>query len=126
MSPCSFSLSRETKSPTGDESFLHPQATYRESSTLFFLQVLPFLLLFFFSLPRLIPPEIGHRRSKSTGNDRFRVVTGRKQPQLAIPPDSGQSTYRSAGRPVRTAHTRWYDLISRTLGGSPTNQFDLD
>ncbi|RZS12036.1 hypothetical protein BHM03_00043429, partial [Ensete ventricosum] len=62
-----------------------------------------------FSLPRLIPSEIGCRRSKAT------VVTGRKQPQLAIPPSSGRSAYRSAGGPVHTAHTGRYDLKSLTL-----------
>ncbi|RZR97821.1 hypothetical protein BHM03_00027069 [Ensete ventricosum] len=36
---------------------------------------------------------------------RFRVVTGRKQPQSAVTPDSGRSRYRSAGEPIRTA---WY------------------
>ncbi|RWW19983.1 hypothetical protein GW17_00015930 [Ensete ventricosum] len=32
--------------------------------------------------------------------DRFRVVTGRKQPQSAVPPGSRWPTYRSAGGPV--------------------------
>ncbi|RWW24471.1 hypothetical protein GW17_00011239 [Ensete ventricosum] len=43
------------------------------------------------------------RRSKSIVTGRFRVVTGRKQPQSAVPPGSGRSAYWSTGRPVCTA-----------------------
>ncbi|RWW00287.1 hypothetical protein BHE74_00041716 [Ensete ventricosum] len=57
-----------------------------------------FLSLFFFSLFFFLPPSavtarIGRRQSKLTITGRFRVVTGRKQPQSMVPPGSGQSAY---------------------------------
>ncbi|RZS13484.1 hypothetical protein BHM03_00045078 [Ensete ventricosum] len=80
----------------------------------------------FFLVPWPIPPEIDHpttiddgqnqplpldnsrRRSKSTVTDRFRVVTGRKQPQSMVPPSNEWFAYRSAGEPVRTGGTHQY------------------
>ncbi|RWW47096.1 hypothetical protein BHE74_00046934 [Ensete ventricosum] len=56
-----------------------------------------------FSLPRLIPLEIGRRWSKSTIIGQFWVTMGRKQPQSAVLPDSGRSAYWSTGGPVCTA-----------------------
>ncbi|RZR90368.1 hypothetical protein BHM03_00018262 [Ensete ventricosum] len=60
-----------------------------------------------FSVPRLISPVIDRRRSKSAADYRNQSVTGRKQPQLVVPPDSGRSAYRSVGGSVCTAHTGW-------------------
>ncbi|RZR86906.1 hypothetical protein BHM03_00014205 [Ensete ventricosum] len=74
-----------------------------------------------FSLLRLIPPKIansrnrplppdsGRQRSKSIVTGRFQVVTRWKQPQSAIQPGSGLSAYRSAGKPVHTAHYNGID-----------------
>ncbi|RWW11261.1 hypothetical protein GW17_00025140 [Ensete ventricosum] len=45
---------------------------------------------------RSLPPDNNRRRSKSTVIDRFQVVTGRKQPQSMVPPDSEWSAYRLA------------------------------
>ncbi|RWW80602.1 hypothetical protein BHE74_00011039 [Ensete ventricosum] len=70
-----------------------------------------FSLVFF--LPRMIPPKIDRPWSKSTVTDRFRVVTERKQSQSAIPPDSGQSVFRSAGELVRTVQFETSNLASQ-------------
>ncbi|RWW38236.1 hypothetical protein BHE74_00056545 [Ensete ventricosum] len=51
---------------------------------------------------RLLQPYNCRQRLKLILTDRFRVVTGWKQPQLAVPPDSGRSAYRSAGELVPT------------------------
>ncbi|RWW35224.1 hypothetical protein BHE74_00059872 [Ensete ventricosum] len=76
------------------------------------LQVLSFLL------PRLIPPEIDQRQSNSIVTGRFRVVTGRKQPNSAKSPGSGRFAYRSAGRPVCTARYGCYPSVLKTLSNT--------
>ncbi|RWV94610.1 hypothetical protein GW17_00042838 [Ensete ventricosum] len=59
---------------------------------------------------RLIPPDSGQRRSKSTIIDLFRAVMGRKQPHIAryeaasrVSPGSERSMYQSAEGPVHIA-----------------------
>ncbi|RRT45270.1 hypothetical protein B296_00055239 [Ensete ventricosum] len=49
---------------------------------------------------RPLPFDSDRRRSKSIVTGRFRVVTGWKQPQLAVSPGTGRSAYWSTGRPV--------------------------
>ncbi|RWV93963.1 hypothetical protein GW17_00043540 [Ensete ventricosum] len=86
MSPLSFSPFGEKKSPAGNGSFL-PAADdgSGEQCPLFFLQVLPFLLLFFslffFLLPsadtarnQLPPIEIDRYHPTATGDDRNRPL----------------------------------------------------
>ncbi|RRT38405.1 hypothetical protein B296_00047980 [Ensete ventricosum] len=75
------------------------------------LQVLPLLPL----LPWLIPPGYRRRRLKSIVIDRFRVVTGRKQPQSTVLPGSGQSVHQSVSGLVQTARTGWYRSKRQTL-----------
>ncbi|RZS14682.1 hypothetical protein BHM03_00046402 [Ensete ventricosum] len=57
---------------------------------------------------RPLPFDSDRRRSKSIVTGRFRVVTGRKQPQSTVPPGSGRSAYWSTGRPVCTAQYGQY------------------
>ncbi|RZS22679.1 hypothetical protein BHM03_00055487 [Ensete ventricosum] len=90
------------KSPMGDGSrgrfFTRRRRIERTKSN----AVSRFFFSLFFFLPLSVdtdqnrPPtiEIDRRRSKSTVTDRFRVVTGRKQPQSTAAPGSGRSTYR--------------------------------
>ncbi|RWW73100.1 hypothetical protein BHE74_00019049, partial [Ensete ventricosum] len=64
-----FSSRGEKKSPAGKEIACGRQIARAK-------RTLGISLSSSFSLPRLIPPEIGQRRSKSTVTNRFRVVTG--------------------------------------------------
>ncbi|RZS21903.1 hypothetical protein BHM03_00054605 [Ensete ventricosum] len=87
-----FSLSGEKKSPAGEEIACGRRiARGKSSATLSFSSPSSS-----FSLPQLIPPKISRRRSKSIVTGRFRVVTGRKQPQSTVPLDSRRSAYQSA------------------------------
>ncbi|RRT68720.1 hypothetical protein B296_00038064, partial [Ensete ventricosum] len=109
--------------------FFRPRATDRESNA---LSSFSRFSLFFsssspsssFSFPQLTPPEISRRQSKSTVTTRQRPATieidhyqsilggnvAEKQPQSAVPPDSGWSVYRSANRPVPSDTVRIANL----------------
>ncbi|RZR75162.1 hypothetical protein BHM03_00050802 [Ensete ventricosum] len=65
-----------------------------------FLFLLPCFFSLFLVVARLIPPDSGPRRSKSTVTDLFWAITGRKQPQ---------SMYRPVADSLRTSLLAdWY------------------
>ncbi|RWW55467.1 hypothetical protein BHE74_00037893, partial [Ensete ventricosum] len=84
-----------------------------------YLQVLPFLLPLLLLSPLLSPSADTARQRPTTVKidycARFRMVTGRKQPQLVVSPRSGRSAYRSVGRLVCTTRTGQYDSKMPTL-----------
>ncbi|RRT47606.1 hypothetical protein B296_00053640 [Ensete ventricosum] len=106
------------------------EARGRESGSGEQRQISKFSLFFslFFFLPRLIPPEIGRRwskstvtarnrsrRLKSTATGQFRVVTRRKQSQSMVLPGSERSACWFAVGPICTKR---YPSVFQTLVAS--------
>ncbi|RWW20109.1 hypothetical protein GW17_00015794 [Ensete ventricosum] len=75
----------------------------------------PFSSPSFSSPSSFLSSNDGRQRSKLTVTGRFRVVTGWKQPQSAVPLGSGWSLSRSVGVPIRIARYRRYPSILETL-----------